>query len=205
VEGLAAIVLAAGLSRRFERGFKLGYPVGGHPLLEHALRAVEAAAPAVLVVVTGPDDLLSQALARDHGAHVAVNPEPARGLGRTIACGVEALPDGLRGAFVALGDMPCIAPSTYLALATAFADAQEIVVPVHDARWGHPVLFGAAHFAALLALDGDRGARPVVVAARDTLRTVDVDDPGVLLDVDTLADAAFAERVLARRHTSAGA
>ena len=198
MERLAAIVLAAGLSRRFEHGRKLAHPVHGRPLLAHALAAAAAATPASLVVVTAPDDVGSQMLAREFGATIAVNPEPARGLGRTIACGVAALPPGIAGAFVALGDMPCIAPATYRALAAAFGGESAIVVPVHDARWGHPVLFGAAHFAALAVLDGDRGARPVVVAAGASLRTLEVEDLGVLLDVDTAADAEFAKRVLAR-------
>lgn len=200
MNGIACIVLAAGLSQRFAPGHKLAYAVGGRPLLDHAIAAA-AAGVTRLVVVTAAGDAASQALARAHGGEVAINPEPARGLGRSIACGIAALPAAAAGVFIALGDMPCIAPATYAALAAALVVPRGIVVPVHDGQWGHPVLFGAVHLAALAALDGDRGAKRLILAAGEDLRLIDVDDPGVLLDIDAAADVARAESLLARRAT----
>jgi molybdenum cofactor cytidylyltransferase len=63
-----------------------------------------------------------------------------------------------------------------------------VAAPFHDGRRGHPVGFGAACFDALATLDGDAGARDVVAAHGDALVRLEVDDPGVLRDVDTAAD-----------------
>ncbi|OXH80996.1 molybdopterin-guanine dinucleotide biosynthesis protein MobA, partial [Burkholderia multivorans] len=84
-------------------------------------------------------------------------------------------------------DMPWIAASTYEALTRALdADDASIVAPAHRGVRGHPVGFAAHHYDALAALDGDTGARALFKTA--PVRLLDVDDPGVLRDVDTPAD-----------------
>jgi molybdenum cofactor cytidylyltransferase len=109
------------------------------------------------------------------------------GTGASIACAVRATP-WARGWIVALADMPAIEPDTVQAVRAALLAGAESAAPFHRGRRGHPVGFGAACRAELAALDGDEGARAVL--ARHPPARLEVDDPGILFDVDTPADLA---------------
>jgi molybdenum cofactor cytidylyltransferase len=87
---------------------------------------------------------------------------------------------------VALGDMPHVAPATLSALADALAAGASIAAPVMGGRRGNPVGFGHVHLAALLALEGDQGARRLLQSCPVT--EVPVEDPGIFRDIDTPAD-----------------
>lgn len=192
---VAALVAAAGLGRRYG-GHKLHAKLDGRPVLAWTLDALHALPLAARIVVVAPDDADAAALARAAQATVVVNPTPARGLGSSLACGVRALAgdvaDGLDGVLVLLGDMPRVKTTSIEALLECHTglDARAIVAPVHAGRRGHPVLFGAAHFPALAALQGDEGARALL--REHPVTTVEVEDVGVLLDIDTPADLAAA-------------
>jgi molybdenum cofactor cytidylyltransferase len=82
--------------------------------------------------------------------------------------------------------MPCIAVSTIEAVARALDEGASLVAPFYRGERGHPVGFGAVHFAALAALDGDTGARDLF--RRNEATRLDVADPGILRDVDTPDD-----------------
>ncbi|MOA57995.1 MobA-like NTP transferase domain protein [compost metagenome] len=64
-----------------------------------------------------------------------------------------------------------------------------ISVPVHDGDYGHPVGFGRSFGPGLMALSGDRGAKPLFAQGR--VVEVSVDDPGVLWDVDVPEKLVF--------------
>jgi len=93
-----------------------------------------------------------------------------------------------QGWLVALGDMPFVDQATLRALASAIEDGAGIAAPLFEGRRGNPVAFGALHRAALLALDGDQGARRLLERAPVT--AIAVDDPGILRDIDSPADLA---------------
>src|ERR1700712_1231768 len=92
---------------------------------------------------------------------------------------------GLRGAF------PRVRPASLRAVAAAL-DLQPIAFAQHRGRRGHPVGFGAELFSELMMLKGDEGARRLL--ARYPTAAVEVDDPGVLFDIDTVDDLAVAQR-----------
>ncbi len=191
---VAAVVTAAGFSRRYGAASKLHALLDGEPLLAHSLRTLSRVPLSTRLVVIAPDDLATLELLTAAGCVHAVNPDPAAGIGASIATGIRALPGGLDGAFIVLGDMPFAAVGTYHALLAAFEAQPEdaIVAPVHAGRRGHPVLFGAAHFPALAALSGDTGARALLRGAQ--VVELAVDDPGVLTDIDTPEALAAAQR-----------
>jgi molybdenum cofactor cytidylyltransferase len=139
-----------------------------------------------VVVVTGHQSEALRALLADRELRFVHNPEYGEGIGSSIRVGVGALED-VEGALVCLGDMPWVRPGHVDALIDTFAegDRRSICVPTHAGRRGHPVLFAARFFPELARLGGDRGARRLLVDHADDVRDVDVDDPGVLLDVDT--------------------
>jgi molybdenum cofactor cytidylyltransferase len=93
------------------------------------------------------------------------------------------------GWVIALGDMPRIRPATIKKVVHALEQGAGIVVPVFAGERGHPVGFDRRFRAELLDLTGDAGARTIVHAHPSEVRRLDVDDPAVVQDVDTVEDA----------------
>lgn len=186
--GPTGILLAAGAARRFG-GAKLSAALDdGTPVGVAACRAMHAALGRVVAVVRPGDDALASALAAA-GATIVHCARADEGMGASLACGVAATADA-EGWIVGLADMPWIAPATIRSVADAIGAGASIAAPVHRGERGHPVGFSPAHRDALMALSGDEGARAIVAAAGVELVRVDVDDPGVLRDVDRPADLA---------------
>lgn len=185
---VAAVVLAAGFGRRFGAGNKLHQQLAGRPLLCHSLAPLSAVGLAEVIVVHAPEDALAGELAQSFGFRALANPARAQGLGKSLASGVAALSQDITAVLVVLGDMPRIPAAAHRAVVAAFTgDETEIWVPTFEARAGHPVLFGRAHFAALAALNADEGARSVLAARPAAVRRLALAEPGILLDVDTPA------------------
>ncbi|WP_280155172.1 nucleotidyltransferase family protein [Piscinibacter sp. XHJ-5] len=185
----AVIVLAAGTGSRFgASGHKLTQRLGASSVLGSTLRHAIASHLPVIVVTT---EALADA-ARHHVASrdVVVVPEVGTpgphslGMGYSIAAGVSARPQA-SGWLVLPGDMPMIQPATLLAVAAAL-EHHPVTYAQHRGRRGHPVGFAAELYSELVTLSGDEGAKRLV--ARYPAHGVDVDDAGVLLDVDTEAD-----------------
>ena len=140
-----------------------------------------------VVVVTGHmADEVAAALA---GLDVTIvhNPAFADGMSTSLKAGIAALPSGLDGAIVALGDMPEIEPAHLDRMIAAFEpkEGRSIVVPVHHGKRGNPVLWSAAFFAEMRGLDGDGGARTLLAANVDQVVELDLGSDAVLIDVDT--------------------
>jgi molybdenum cofactor cytidylyltransferase len=183
----AAVVLAAGLSRRMGQA-KLLLPLEGRPIVRHAVEGVRAAGLDPVLVVTGPDPAAIEAALTGLDVRIVVNPAPEAGQAGSVRAGVAALPAVVDTVLIALGDQPGLAPDVIPALLAAHrASGRPIVAPRYQDGPGNPVLFDRAIFPELLALEGDRGARPVV--ARDPARVewVALDWP-MPPDVDTPAD-----------------
>ncbi len=185
----AAIILAAGFSRRFGETDKLSADLRGAPLLSHAIAAVAASKVAYRRIVVAPG---RQALVDACGLapeELVINPNAADGMGASIAAGIAAIAEdaSLDGAIVALGDMPDVAPTTIDRVIAAAADGA-VAAPTYQGQRGHPVAFPRVLFPALSTLSGDAGARDLVRAAEPPARFVAVDDPGVVRDVDTPED-----------------
>lgn len=183
---IAGILLAAGSASRFGGG-KLLHPLpDGTPIGVAALRNLHQALPRVLVVVRAGDTVLAELFARER-VPVLECAESAQGMGHSLAAGVRVEGDAA-GWVIALGDMPCVQSLTIASVASALAGGARVVVPVYRGKRGHPVGFGASCRAELLALRGDTGARAVLERYAAQLQRLEVDDPGVLQDVDTSQD-----------------
>jgi len=185
---VAGVLLAAGAGTRFG-GRKLLHPLAnGIPIGVLALRSLRLALPRVVCVVRPGDDELRELFLREH-ADVIECKDADLGMGHSLAAGVRTQVDA-SGWVIALGDMPRIRTETIAALAQALEQGFDLVVPVFAGQRGHPVAFGPRFREHLLALSGDRGARAILTAHAPVLRELKVDDPGVIQDVDTKADAA---------------
>ena len=185
----AVIVLAAGRGSRFlGPDHKLAQSLGSLSVLGTTLRQAIASQLPVIVVTTEP---LAEVARRSVAARDVVRvPEVGSagqavlGMGYSIAAGVLARPDA-GGWLILPGDMPQIQPDTLQRVARELA-SHAVAFAQYKGRRGHPVGFSGELYSELVALTGDEGARRV--SARYPAFAVNVDDPGVLVDVDTLAD-----------------
>ena len=183
------ILLAAGRGRRFDplgqRNKLLQTLPGGEPVVAASARTLLAVLPRVIAVVPTDDGGVGERL-RALGVEVTECLDADSGMAASLVHAIRhSLPDA-RAWLVALGDMPFVAPRTVQALLDALADGADIAAPVHAGRRGNPVAFGAVHLPALLALEGEYGARALLRSM--PVREVAVDDPGIVRDIDTPAD-----------------
>lgn len=187
---VAAIVLAAGSSRRFGAENKLLATVDGKPVLQHVLDRITPLALARKIVVVKPDDEAVVSLVDRAGFDVVENAAAVSGMGSSIAAGIRACSD-VDGAFLMLGDMPYVQQATWRQLLAAFHDHADktVIAPTYRGQRGHPVLLRRRHFDALMALDEDMGAKTIIAANPASLLGVPVNDAGILSDVDVPEDA----------------
>lgn len=183
---IVAVLLAGGAATRFGGG-KLLHPLDdGVAISAHAARNLQAGGLQVVAVVRLGDFPLAEMLEQE-GCHVSQCAESARGMGFSLAHGVATAREA-GGWVVALADMPRVRASTVRSVVEALEGGATIVTPTYRGERGHPVGFAGALRHELLALSGDSGARAVLERHRDAIVSIEVDDPGVLLDIDARSD-----------------
>jgi molybdenum cofactor cytidylyltransferase len=186
VRSVTGILLAAGRATRFGGHKLLATLPDGMPVGIAAARRLRTALPEVVAVVRPGDTLLRDCFEKE-GLEVIQCAGADRGLSASLRCGIEATP-GAAGWVIALADMPAIQGSTIAMVQSALIQGATIAAPFYQGRQGHPVGFAASLREELLALKGDRGARAVLERHAAQLARVEVDDPGVLQDIDVPAD-----------------
>jgi len=186
---IAALVLAAGQSRRMGPRNKLLASVDGAPMVVRAVEAAMAGVNAGVYVVTGHEhQQVADALA-GCDVHVVHNPRYAEGLSTSLARGLAALAEDVDGVLVCLGDMPRVTTAHIKSLVEAFdpLEGRAICVPMWEGRRGHPVLWARRFFAEMGDIKGDVGARHLLGEYAESVSEIPVTDDGVLLDVDSPA------------------
>lgn len=184
---VVAILLAAGSAKRFGSD-KLLHPLPHEvPIAIQAARHLKIVFEANVLAVVRPEATELSGLLRKEGCQVVVCENAAEGMGASLACAVQAVPDA-GGFVIALADMPFIRSSTIAAVRDALAAGAPLVAPYFRARRGHPVGIGAKFRTELEALRGDEGAKKIVAANEASLQKIPVGDPGVLRDIDTPRD-----------------
>lgn len=184
--GIQGILLAAGSASRFGSD-KLAHRLDdGTPIVLASARHLREALPSSLAVVRSAQSPVA-ALLRDEGLRVVECPEAAEGMGSSLAAGVRASA-GASGWVLVLGDMPFISPETIRRVAERLAGGETIVAPFFRGERGHPVGIGAEFRDQLQASRGDEGARALLREHAPRIARVEVDDPGVLRDIDTRED-----------------
>ena len=183
---IAALVLAAGTSSRMGSN-KLLADLNGVPMIAATVQRISASAVESVYVVTGHQAEEITATLIGHKVHTLHNANFADGLATSLRLGVAALKESYDAILVCLGDMPLIDPRDINRMIAGFnpTEHRSIVVPVHERRFGNPVLWGAEHFNALLACEGDRGARGLLESLKDEAVEIPIENPGVVLDADT--------------------
>ena len=194
---IGGIVLCAGQSRRFGADKREARLPGGETLLERAVSLMAQCIDEVALVIGATDNERSYAQ-RFPRAIILRAPRSAGGMGFALADAVRQLPRW-DGALVALADKPFIAPASLQAVLDLLGE-HDLVVPTYQLAWGHPVGFARQHFLALARLEGDIGARVLIEQERACCRFIEIDDPGIVADIDTPAELDFwVQRLAVRR------
>lgn len=188
---IRGLLLAAGYSRRFGSNKLLqALPAGstraGMPIALAAAHHLLEALPESLAVVRPRAQKLAKLL-RDAGCTTVVCKNASEGMGTSLAAGVRAAPDA-DGWVIALADMPFVLPDTVRRVTQALRSGAAIVAPSFRGQRGHPVGFARRHFSELCALRGDEGARALLAQHPDSVVLVEVEDRGVLRDIDRPSD-----------------
>ena len=175
------LVLASGRGERYTAsgglGSKLHAPLGTSTVLAHTLAAVRAS-----------------------GLPWHLEDQGHPGMGDSIAAAVRAT-RGAAGWMVLPGDLPLVRPESLQAVARALVPPYQVVLPMHAGQRGHPVAFAAGCGDALAALQGTEGAAAIVreqLAAGRVLR-LEIGDPGIVTDIDTVEDLERVRWLVANR------
>jgi molybdenum cofactor cytidylyltransferase len=199
---IAALLLAAGQSRRMGGSNKLLTEIDGTPMVAHVARRLLASRARPIVAVLGNQaDGVDAALGKLPVERVR-NPEFAAGLSTSLKRGIAALPSDLDGVIVCLGDMPLISGRHLDRLIAAFnpLEGRAIIVPTRRGKRGNPVLWSKRFFPEMAELAGDVGAKHLIGEHAELVAEVEMDDEAVLVDIDTpeAFDAFREKRNLAR-------
>lgn len=179
------VVLASGRGERFVaaggRGSKLQAPLGTDTVLGLTLSAVRAS-----------------------GLPWHLEDAGHPGMGDSIGAAVRATRDAW-GWLILPGDLPLVRPSTLRAVARALAGGAAAVQPTYQGERGHPVAFARNSGDRLAELGGPQGAAVVLrdLRERGGVMELAVDDPGIVIDIDTPEALARAEALLASRPPAA--
>ncbi len=184
-ETVAALVLAAGSSRRMGRN-KLMEMLHGKTLVRHVVEAALASQASPVTVVLGHEAERIQAALEGLNVRFVHNGEHAKGMTSSLRAGLAAMPASTPAALVLLGDMPMISASLIDRLLAARVGAAEAdaVVPLCEGQRGNPVILARSLFAAIAGLQGDIGAR-ALLGAQVRVIEVQTADRSILIDADT--------------------
>jgi molybdenum cofactor cytidylyltransferase len=193
---IAAIVLAAGASRRFGsdkllhsltlRGVTL--PLAAHSLLPW----LETFGHITVVVRPGAETFCSAieiALGEIRSAQIRwiECADAAQGMAASFVCGVRANLD-VDGWLIGLADMPAVPSVAIAGVRNALSEGAALAAPSRAGRRGHPVGFASHYRDELLALQGDNGARRLLERDRSKVAEIKIDDAGIFADIDIPGD-----------------
>jgi molybdenum cofactor cytidylyltransferase len=190
-KGVGAILLAAGTSSRMGQAKQL-LPLGSSTVLAQTLEHARAAGVAEVVLVLGSSaDSIRHQLPQTllDGVKVVVNHSYEQGMASSLRSGLSALDPQTAAALILLGDQPFTLPQTLDRILQAYRDSgAQIVIPTHQGTRGNPVLLDRSLFSEAMALEGDVGCRAIFKNHLGGIVNVEVEDIGILLDLDNRED-----------------
>lgn len=193
---IAGLLLAAGGGRRLGGRPKALLDHQGRPLVEHAVRVLREGGCTRVHVVLGADADVVREKASLPGCVLIDNPEWAEGMGSSLRAGLDSLlrsgaeeGGAASAALVSLVDQPGIGPAAIARVHAAYRSPATLAAAAYDGERGHPVLFGADHWAGIAASAvGDRGARAYLKEHAGEITLVECGDVAEAYDIDTPAD-----------------
>lgn len=185
---IGCVLLAAGAGKRFGGG-KLLHAIDGEPMIARALKLYASLPFAARVCVTRVEAGKIQQFAINSGFPVAINPDPERGVGTSVAISTEAIlakDPTLDGILYAVADQPYLTLESIKKLLEAFeSHPNDIASLCFGKRRGNPAVFPADLYPELCALKEDVGGGAVIKRHPERLRLVEAISARELDDIDT--------------------
>ncbi len=189
-EAVTALILAAGMSSRMGKCKPL-LPFGGETVLERVIGiARRAGIKSILAVLGHEADLLLPVLDRQNVRGV-INPDYQQGMFSSLRTGIGHLEKNCPAFLLMPADMPLFSPDTVRQLLAAYREGTPKILvcrPCYQNRRGHPPLISTALIPEIIAHDGAGGLRTLLARFESATRNLEVEDPGILIDLDTPAD-----------------
>jgi len=184
---IAALILAAGQSRRMGKNNKLLAEIDGIAMVRRSAGNVLASRASPVIAVTGHERERTEEVLNGLGLTFAHNPDFAEGLSTSMKAGLAALDGEVDGLLVCLGDMPRVTSETIDKLISAFdpLEGRAICVPTWRGKRGNPVLWSSQFFDEMMEVSGAVGARHLIGSHAELVVEVEMKDDGVMIDVDT--------------------
>jgi molybdenum cofactor cytidylyltransferase len=188
------VLLAAGESRR------MGYPkpllrIGTRTFLESVSAAMLEVMPRLVIVIGAWADLVRPKIPSDPRIATVENRDWSRGQLSSLKVGIRAVSGTADAILVHLADHPLVRPETFREMIRLYASQSgrmPILIARSGGRRGHPVIFAKSILDELLLASDSVGAKQVVNRDPNRVAYLDIDDPGVALDLDTPDDLARA-------------
>ena len=181
-------MLAAGGSARMGQPKQL-LPIDDRPMVRYVAEIVVATGLDQVIVVTGAHAREVEAALDGLAVELARNESWSEGMSSSMRTGLSALRPGVQAVLMVLGDQPGLTSALLQSLVARYRATRALIVaPVYRGQRGNPVLFDRVLFPELLAVQGDRGGRALVIRYTDRVEQVEVDNPAVIMDVDSPQD-----------------
>ncbi|MGZ4877561.1 MAG: NTP transferase domain-containing protein [Candidatus Angelobacter sp.] len=186
--GVSAVVLAAGISRRMGTPKQL-LRIDGETMLERTLKNVRASNVSEIVLVLGYAAESVKKEISTEGVKIVHNPNYEQGMGTSLRTGLAAVDANATAALIVLADQPWVGSDTLNSLIACHGESTpQIIIPTYKGFRGNPVLLDRSVFPELQGLTGDVGCRAIFGEHTENILKLPVDDPGILLDVDSRDD-----------------
>jgi len=187
---IAAVLLAAGASKRFGENNKLLSDLGGKPLIRRVAEAVVCSGVEI-VVVTGCDRFLIEKALEGLPLRFAHNSNWESGMGSSIAVGIMALGQQVEGAFVVPGDLPFLTSDLIKDLTAFFMESRGALITYPTTSKGkqrNPVLWPRRFFPSLAVLSGSSGAKHLLQNCENSQKQAHLFDESAYADIDAPSD-----------------
>lgn len=194
-QGLCAVLLLAGSSKRFGSDNKLLSIINSTPICAHALGNLLNSSIETIFIVTGHDQkrvtLSIQHLLHRNTDRIRLvhNEAYGTGMGSSIAAGLRQAAN-FDAALICLGDMPYVSNEVIEALKNAWINDNRHLafVPEHNKRIGNPVILSKSFFPKLVSLKADIGAKELLLENQHAVLNVPVASDAIFRDIDTISD-----------------
>lgn len=186
---VAAAILAAGQSSRFEDGHKLLFEIDGIPIVRHVCSALAASELDEILLVTS-DDAIAAAAGPGRWRTIK-NSRAHEGLSTSLNAALRNVASNADGVLLTLADMPGVTPVLVNALLSTFeSNNNRIVFPeTAEGQRGPPIIWPKSLFPELMRVTGDTGGKAVLAAHKDLWLPVRWENANAFADIDTRADA----------------
>ena len=170
--------------------------IGSETILERTLKNVRASNVSEIILVLGhAADDVQKAVATE-GLNVIINPDYQQGMGTSLRSGLAAVSAGATAALIVLADQPGVSSETLNRLIEGHQEHKpQVIIPMYQGFRGNPVLLDRSVFAEAQTLKGDVGCRAIFGDHIESIFKLPVDDPGILLDIDSRDDLYGSDEV----------